>query len=117
MVNKRYRAKGRSDNGTFIALPHRLLECEPYTQLSGKGVKLLVDLFAQFHGKAKAGWTHVRRVRSEKDGRSVVITETESMMLGGPAGAKLKTPIRSSSRFVEDEAMEGLSIEVLEPKE
>ena len=50
MANNRRRAKGRADNGSFVAMPHRVLECEPYTRLSGKGVKLLVDLFAQFRG-------------------------------------------------------------------
>ncbi len=50
MANKRWRAKGRADIGSFVAMPHRVLECESYTKLSAKGVKLLVDLFAQFRG-------------------------------------------------------------------
>ena len=31
-------------------MPHRVLDCEAYTRLSSKGVKLLVDLFAQYRG-------------------------------------------------------------------
>jgi transglutaminase-like putative cysteine protease len=59
--------------------------------------------FAQFHGETKSGWSHERRVRSERDGKNVVVTESESKVLRGPGGVELKTPIRSSSRFVEDE--------------
>ena len=46
-------------------MPHRVLESEPYTRLSGKGVKLLVDLFAQFRGGNNGdlgmAWTVMRK--------------------------------------------------------
>ena len=46
-------------------MPHRLLECEPYTRLSGKGVKLLLDLFAQYRGNNNGdfgmAWTVMKR--------------------------------------------------------
>ena len=60
--------------------------------------------FAQFQRETKSGWAHHRRVRSEQDGRPVVITETESEMVRGPGGELLKTPMRFSSRHVENGA-------------
>lgn len=50
MANTRWRVKGRGETGSFTLLSHRVLECEAYPQLSGKGVKLLVDLCTQYRG-------------------------------------------------------------------
>ncbi len=43
--------KGRSPNGSFVQLPHRLLNEPKFLGLSGNAVKLLLDLFSQFKGK------------------------------------------------------------------
>ena len=65
MAQTRFKSKGRSENGSFVAMPHRVLECEPYTKLSAKGVKLLVDLFAQFRGSNNGdlgmAWTVMKK--------------------------------------------------------
>ena len=60
--------------------------------------------FAQFQRETKSGWSHERRMRSEQDGKAVIITETESAMVRGPGGELLKTPMLFSTRYVEDEA-------------
>lgn len=59
--------------------------------------------YAQFHRGTKAGWAHHGRVRSERDGKLVIISESESEMVRGPGGELLKTPMRFSTSFVEDE--------------
>jgi hypothetical protein len=63
---------------------------------------VLDQWFAQFHREAKTGWAHVRRVRSVVEGAEVLVTEAESESIRGPGGEKLETPMRFSSRIVED---------------
>jgi hypothetical protein len=46
----RRRAKGRANKGSFISVPHTILEHDNYASLSARAVKLLIDLFAQFRG-------------------------------------------------------------------
>ncbi len=48
-VNRR-RAKGRANKGSFISVPHTILEHDNYASLSARAVKLLIDLFAQYRG-------------------------------------------------------------------
>lgn len=50
MARTRLKMKGRSESGTFVMLPHAILRCENYRRLSAYGVKLLIDLFAQYNG-------------------------------------------------------------------
>ncbi len=50
MALDRRRAKGRADSGSFVAVPHRILEHDNYASLSARAVKLLIDLFAQYRG-------------------------------------------------------------------
>lgn len=65
MAQTRFKSKGRSDFGSFVAMPHRVLECEPYTRLSAKAVKLMIDLFAQFRGSNNGdlgmAWTVMKK--------------------------------------------------------
>lgn len=50
MARNRQKSKGRSESGSFCALPHSILESREYAALSGKTVKLLLDIFSQFRG-------------------------------------------------------------------
>ena len=50
MSRKRIKLKGRREAGTFVALPHAVLECEKWRSLSPIATKLVVDLFCQFSG-------------------------------------------------------------------
>lgn len=51
-------------------MPHRILECEPYTKLSAKGVKLMVDLFAQFRGSNNGDFSMAWAVMQKRGWRS-----------------------------------------------
>ena len=47
---KRSKVKGRSEGGSFAALPHACLRHENFTALSPYAVKLLIDLYVSFNG-------------------------------------------------------------------
>lgn len=49
-MNKRKKATGRSESGSFLALPHHLLESDNYKKLSPHAIKLLIDMAMQFRG-------------------------------------------------------------------
>jgi hypothetical protein len=51
MSTTRSRAKGRAERGSFVMLPHQLLNTQKYCELSAKSVKLLIDVYAQYKGK------------------------------------------------------------------
>ena len=51
MPRNRRKSKGRSEYGSFVQLPHALLECEAYSRLGGWSTKLLLDLYSQYKGK------------------------------------------------------------------
>lgn len=51
MPRTRRKIVGRSDGGSFLALPHAVLESPNYPLLSAHAVKLLCDMGAQFKGK------------------------------------------------------------------
>lgn len=69
MALSRQKAKGRKDCGSFVAVPHVVLEHPNYAILSPRAVKLLWDLYAQYRGQnngdlcaafslmKKKGWT------------------------------------------------------------
>jgi len=50
MALKRIRAKGRSDTGTFFALPHAVMDSADFRMLSGSATKVLLGLLRQFRG-------------------------------------------------------------------
>ena len=50
MARNRSKAKGRSESGSFVQLPHAILQCEAYPRLGGWAVKLLIDLYGQYKG-------------------------------------------------------------------
>ena len=52
MSRKRFQqTKGRSESGTFAQLPHDVIRSTNWQRLSGNGVKLVIELLAQFNGK------------------------------------------------------------------
>lgn len=69
MARSLRKSKGRAESGSFIQLPHAMLESEEYASLSAHAVKALVDLFSQYRGHnngdysaawslmSKRGWT------------------------------------------------------------
>lgn len=65
MALTREKAKGRKTNHSFAAFPHVLLNTQKYADLSSWGVKLLMDIGAQFNGKnngdLQASWTCMRQ--------------------------------------------------------
>lgn len=64
MSRDRRRHKGRSESGSFLALPHRVLESLNFRALSAAAVKLLLQLGAQFRGSnngdLSAAWRIVK---------------------------------------------------------
>ena len=50
MARNRRKHKGRRDGGTFVALPHAVLESETYARLGNAAVRLLIDLYGQYRG-------------------------------------------------------------------
>ena len=65
MGRSRIKLKGRRENGSFIQLPHAILESSEYAVLSAHAVKALIDLFAQFRGENNgdftAAWSVMRK--------------------------------------------------------
>lgn len=69
MTQTRQKQKGRQSRGSFLLLPHDCINCDNFTQLSPRAVKLLIDIASQFRGKnngdlasswslmTKRGWT------------------------------------------------------------
>jgi len=50
MALSRRRAKGRRESGSFIAMPHAILESQTYAKLGAPAVKLMLDLYGQYKG-------------------------------------------------------------------
>lgn len=50
MSLRRERAKGRRQSGSFLALPHAILNCPNYLVLSAQARMLLFDVAVQFKG-------------------------------------------------------------------
>jgi hypothetical protein len=51
MSDKRQRLKGRKTSGSFMQIPHAVIEHENYSRLSHRACRLLWDLYSQFRGK------------------------------------------------------------------
>lgn len=47
----RAKLKGRSENGSFVAIPHAVLNSQAFLGLDGWAVKCLVDLLTGFKGQ------------------------------------------------------------------
>ena len=61
MSRRRVNPKNRRESGSFIAVPHVVLDSAEYAGLSAKAVKLMIDIYAQFRGNNNgdlaAAWT------------------------------------------------------------
>lgn len=61
MARSRLKLKGRREEGTYLALPHAVLDSQSFSGLSGRAVKLLCDIARQFNGinngDLTAAWT------------------------------------------------------------
>ncbi len=79
MSRNRLRTKGRKEIGSFVALPHAVLEHPNFTKLSPRAVKLLIDIYAQYRGNNNGdlcaaftimktrGWTSKDQLQKAKD--------------------------------------------------
>lgn len=67
---KRQRATGRGESGSFAAIPHALLKTRKYATLSAWSVKLLVDMVGQYTGRNNGDLTASWAVMSPKGWRS-----------------------------------------------
>jgi hypothetical protein len=45
------RAKGRKNSGSFLLLPHSIINHENFARLSPRAVKMLINIAGQFNGK------------------------------------------------------------------
>lgn len=50
MPRRRDRTTGRRESGSFLGLPHAVLDCTNFRMLSAHAVKLLVDMGASYRG-------------------------------------------------------------------
>jgi hypothetical protein len=48
---KKMNAKGRRSSGTFLALPHNLIDAPKFQDLSGNATKLLIQIAGKYRGK------------------------------------------------------------------
>ena len=70
MARSRQRAKGRRDSGTFVAMPHAILESENYARLSAPAVKLMLDLYGQYKGSNNGDFTMAWSMMKKRGWRS-----------------------------------------------
>lgn len=65
MARSRIKSKGRAEFGSYVAMPHAILESDEWARLSAFEVKLLLDVYGQFNGKnngdLSAAWTLMKR--------------------------------------------------------
>lgn len=72
MKSHRNRGKitGRRESGSFLALPHRMLESPQYAALTARAVKLLIDIGAQYRGTNNGDLTATWSVMHARGWRS-----------------------------------------------
>lgn len=66
----RRRATGRRESGSFIAVPHAILESDAYRTLGAHAVKLLFDLASQFRGSNNGDLSAAWRIMQPRNWRS-----------------------------------------------
>lgn len=47
----RYRHKGRMESGSFLSVPHAVMDSSAWRQCNGTAIKLLLDIARQFNGR------------------------------------------------------------------
>lgn len=51
MARTREKVKGRKTSGSFLSLPHKIIESVEFSKLKPSTIKLIINLGAQFRGK------------------------------------------------------------------
>ena len=69
-AERRRRQTGRSESGSFLAIPHAVLESDAYRTLSTHAIKLLFDLAAQYRGKNNGDLAATWRIMQPLNWRS-----------------------------------------------
>lgn len=79
MSDRRRKQKGRKSRGSFLAMPHEILNDDNFTSLSPRAVKLLIDVASQYRGDnngdlccawsvmSKRGWTSNDQLYKARD--------------------------------------------------
>jgi len=80
MSRNRLRAKGRADGGTFVSLPHAILESQEWATLSAFEVRLLVDVYGQYNGRNNGALCAAWALMKKRGWRS---QDTLNRALGG----------------------------------
>ena len=80
---KRVRAKGRSTTGSFVSLPHSLVNHPSFATLSPRATKLLLDLLAQYRGYNNGDLSAPLRMMKKRGWRSSdQLTKAKNELLG-----------------------------------
>lgn len=69
-ARKRHRYTGRKEDGSFIQLPHALIESPNWRAMSPYAVKLFIDLYGQYRGFNNGDFTAAWTVMKPKGWRS-----------------------------------------------
>lgn len=70
MALSRQKIKGRKVGGSFVSIPHAILEHDNYARLSPRAVKCLLDLYAQYRGKNNGDLCAALSIMRERGWRS-----------------------------------------------
>lgn len=70
MARTREKAKGRKTSGSFLSLPHKLIESNEFNNLKPSTIKLIINLAAQFRGKNNGDLTTAWAVMEKYGWRS-----------------------------------------------
>ena len=70
MTLTRQKAKGRKDEGSFLALPHAVIDSANYRALSAHAVKLLIDVGGQYKGTNNGDLSAVWKILHPRGWRS-----------------------------------------------
>ena len=57
MARTRAKSQGRRSGGTYVQLPHAIIQSPEYAELNAHAVKLLIDLFIQYRGDNNGDFT------------------------------------------------------------
>ena len=62
MARTRAKSQGRRSGGTYVQLPHTIIQSPEYAELNAHAVKLLIDLFIQYRGDNNGDFTAAWKV-------------------------------------------------------
>ena len=70
MARKYADAKGRSESGSFAAIPHRCLRHQNFIRLTPRAIKLFLDLLVQYNGNNNGDLTAAFTIMKKRGWRS-----------------------------------------------